>query len=468
MPGSFVSSASIAWPLRRHVDALREGVPRRRLVDVEDELLVSHREAALEPAGRVEHEVDAPEHRRLHRVRRLVGRLGVGDLRRGQGAAGAERHTESPGERRHHVEDQRRLGGAERRRARLHRHRRGERAEDHRSAGPDELAEGHPGERLGERLGGGTDDGGGAHRAGEDERRDQDALVGLGVRLRRPEHRRVPDHRRVGVRERHDHRVRLEEVGAEEDPRHRDRVLGPARVRDGAHEGLVRVAHVRVDHVVVPLVDGDVDGLADGASRVMEERRHVGELHEVAEVLDRPVAATVVEVAHERGAVRGSEHGVHAADLDVVRGVARDLGELGRCGRLDELARESTREPHALAVDVGARVLEQGERLRRVAEVDPDLLEHGVRVLLDQRQVLLREHLEGLHRSRDVGDADGVRDRTRGLSRGAAAASATSGCLGHAGLLWLVESGRERRRARPSVASATRRGGRVTTVRSRS
>ena len=72
--------------------------------------------------------------------------------------------------------------------------------------------------------------------------------------------------------ERDDHRVRLEEVGAEEDPRHLDRVLAPARVRDRAHERLVRVAHVRVDHVVVPLVHGQVDGLADGAARVVQER----------------------------------------------------------------------------------------------------------------------------------------------------------------------------------------------------
>ena len=46
----------------------------------------------------------------------------------------------------------------------------------------------------------------------------------------------------------------LEVVGAEQDPRHVDGVLRALRVRDRAHERLVRVPHVRVDHVVVPLV----------------------------------------------------------------------------------------------------------------------------------------------------------------------------------------------------------------------
>ena len=70
--------------------------------------------------------------------------------------------------------------------------------------------------------------------------------------------------------------------------------------------------------------------------------------------------------------------------------------KLRRGGRLHDLPGEAAREAHALAVDVGARVLEQPERLGRLAEVDPDLLEHGVGVLLDQREMLLREHLERL------------------------------------------------------------------------
>ena len=162
--------------------------------------------------------------------------------------------------------------------------------------------------------------------------------------------------------------VILEVVGAEQDPRHVHRVLRALRVRDRAHERLVRVAHVRVDHVVVPLVHREVDGLADGPARVVQVRRHVGELHEVLEVLDRAVAAPAVQVADERRAVRRSEDGVHAADLDVVRGVARVLREaLGR-RRLDRARRHiprgnRTRSPSH--VGAGRPRTARGRRARR-------------------------------------------------------------------------------------------------------
>jgi hypothetical protein len=56
---------------------------------------------------------------------------------------------------------------------------------------------------------------------------------------------------------------------------------------------------VAVDHVEVPLVDRQVDRLADRAAGVMESGGHVGQLDEVAEILDARVAAALVEVADE-------------------------------------------------------------------------------------------------------------------------------------------------------------------------
>ncbi len=178
----------------------------------------------------------------------------------------------------------------------------------------------------------------GRHRAGEDERGHQHRLVRLGVGLRRAEHDRVPHERAVRVAQAQDVRALLERVGAEQDPRHVDGVARAERMRDRAHERLVRVLHVRVDHVVVPLVHGQVDRLAHRAAGVVQERRHVRELHEVPEVLDRAVAAAAVEVAHERRSVGRREHGRVAAEVHGVRRVARELVELARGGRLDQLA----------------------------------------------------------------------------------------------------------------------------------
>ena len=157
----------------------------------------------------------------------------------------------------------------------------------------------------------------------------------------------------------------LEVVGAERDPGHLDGVAGPLRRGHRAHERLVAVADVRIDHVEVALVDRHVDRLADRPAAVVEVRAHVGELHEVAEVLDRAVAPAVVEVADERRAVVRGEDGVHPADLDVVRLVPGVLGELARRGRLDDLAGQPAREADPLALDVGAGVAEQAQRVRR-------------------------------------------------------------------------------------------------------
>ena len=182
--------------------------------------------------------------------------------------------------------------------------------------GPDDLAEGHPGERLGERLGRLGGDRHRRHRAAEDERRDEHDLVVLGVDLGRAEHVEVPRHRRVGVGQAHDHVLALDGLGTEQDPGHVDRVLGPARVGDRAHERPVRVADVAVDHLEVALVDRQVDRLAQRPAAVVERPARVGQLHEVAEVLDGRVAPAVVEVVDERRAVGRDEDHVRVADDD--------------------------------------------------------------------------------------------------------------------------------------------------------
>ena len=186
----------------------------------------------------------------------------------------------------------------------------------------------------------------------------------------------------------------LEVVGAEQDAGHLDGVARALGRGDRAHERLVAVAHVRIDHVEVALVDRHVDRLADRAARVMEVRGEVGQLHEVAEVLDRAVAPAAVEVAHERRAVVGREDRVHPADLDVAFRVARVLGELAWRGRLDDLAAHAPREADPLALDIGTGVAEQAEGVGVAAELEADLLEDRVRVVLDEREALLVEHLE--------------------------------------------------------------------------
>ncbi len=211
---------------------------------------------------------------------------------------------------------------------------------------------------------------------------------------------------------------------AEEDLGHLDRVLRAFRGGHRAHVGLVAVLHVRVDHVEVPLVDRQVDRLADGPARVVQRGRHVGELHEVAEVLDARVAAPLVEVAHEGGAVGRGEHGAVAADDDVAGRVAGVLGEFARCRALHQRAAHAAREADALALDVSPGGLPQRKALRIIAEVQADLLEDRVGIVLEQRQALLAQDLVVRDVAGDVGD-EGRAARGAGGDLGITAARAT-------------------------------------------
>ena len=196
----------------------------------------------------------------------------------------------------------------------------------------------------------------------------------------------------------------LHELLAEEDLRHVDGVLGALGRRHGAHEGLVAVAHVAVHHVEMSLVDGQIDGLADGAARVVHGRAHVGELHEVAEVLDGGVAAAFVEAADERSSIGGYENRVIAADDHTALGIAGVLRELGGGGLLDEVSTQATGEAHAFAVDAGAGVFPQGQCAGIVAKVEAHLLENGVGVVLDEREPFLVQELVDGYLAGDIGN----------------------------------------------------------------
>lgn len=159
---------------------------------------------------------------------------------------------------------------------------------------------------------------------------------------------------------------------------------------------------MRQHHVEVTLVHRNVDGLADGAAGVVDGRRHVGEFHEVLEVLQRAVAPALVEIHHEGRAVGGREHDAVATDLHRAGGVARVLDELA-WRALQDLAQHSRFEGGAHAVEPGAGGAEQAHRLLVAAELDADLGEDAVGRPFDALQAFLAEQVEGRYLPRDVG-----------------------------------------------------------------
>ena len=90
--------------------------------------------------------------------------------------------------------------------------------------------------------------------------------------------------------------------------------------------------------------------------------------------------------------------------------------------RLDDLAAHPAREADAHAVDVGAGVVQQPQRLGVAAELDADLLEDRVGVVLDERQALLAEDLERRERAGQERDVLGVGRQPERLAGGSAAA----------------------------------------------
>src|SRR5690606_36151928 len=91
-------------------------------------------------------------------------------------------------------------------------------------------------------------------------------------------------------------------------------------------------------------------------------------------------------------------------------------------------ARQAAREMHALALHVRAGVAPKLQRLRIVAKLDADLLEHGVGVLLDERESFLVEDFIHLDLASDVGErlAGAAAGARRPACRSSAARTSTA------------------------------------------
>src|SRR6185437_1154878 len=161
----------------------------------------------------------------------------------------------------------------------------------------------------------------------------------------------------------------------------------------------------------------------------------------------RAVAPAAVEISHEGRAVVRGEDGMDAADLDASLGVARVLGELPRRAGLDDPAAHPARKPDPDAVDVGAGVMQQAERLGVTAELEPDLLEDRVGVLLDERQALLAEHLERRELAGQERDVLGVGRQPDRLAGGSTTAPPALGVLHQPSSLLPTATDRRRRRS---------------------
>src|SRR4051812_36932610 len=180
-----------------------------------------------------------------------------------------------------------------------------------------------------------------------------------------------------------------------------------------AHVRLVAVLHVAVHHIEMPLVDGQIDRLTDGAAGVMQGARHVGELHEVAEILDLRITTSLVEVAYKRRTICRGEDRAVAADDYGARRVAGVLSEFTRSGLADDCAAHSTWEADTLTLDVGTCVFQQLQRFRVIPEVDANLLQDRIRIMFEDLETLGIQYFVIRNLPGDVRDDLGAACRPR-------------------------------------------------------
>jgi hypothetical protein len=114
----------------------------------------------------------------------------------------------------------------------------------------------------------------------------------------------------------------------------------------------------------------------------MERRRQIGKLVEVLEIVERAVAALIVEVAHIGRAIHRHEHAVRPADADAARRVAGVERELRRDGR-HQLQEERTVDPDPMAAHIRTRPAPHARRFI-VAEVDAHFLQDLHRLLVNE------------------------------------------------------------------------------------
>src|SRR5580704_17671682 len=117
----------------------------------------------------------------------------------------------------------------------------------------------------------------------------------------------------------------------------------------------------------------------------------IGELDEIAEVLDSRITAAFVEASHERRAIGRREHGVVAADDHAARRVACVLSEFTRRGALNERTAHATRKAHALTLYIRPGSLPDRNCLGVVAKIDADLLENCIGVVLHECETFLAQ-----------------------------------------------------------------------------
>ena len=207
-------------------------------------------------------------------------------------------------------------------------------------------------------------------------------MPGAGVLLEREEHRPVEDKRRVGIDDRVENAVPVDEIRAHREPAHLDTVARAFRRGDGSHERLVIQRQVRVRHAQVTDRDRQIDRFADDAAGVVKTPDLVVHSGEVAEIFNRCVAAAAFEIVDERWSETRAENHCIAANANGAFGIAGVLHK-GPGRRANPVAAPAGVEPDAFATDAGTSRPEDLQCLGIPPKLHADFVQDSIGVVFD-------------------------------------------------------------------------------------
>ena len=150
---------------------------------------------------------------------------------------------------------------------------------------------------------------------------------------------------------------------------------------------------MRIDHLEMAFGHGQINRLADRTARMMQTRMHIGQLYQILKIFHRCIAALIIQVAHEWGAVNRGKNRVHPANLNRTFRIAGMLSVGRGCG-CAKLPRKATREMHALALNITANITQNGQGFGIIAKIDTNFLKDRFGIVFNDLGAFVAEDIK--------------------------------------------------------------------------
>ena len=130
-----------------------------------------------------------------------------------------------------------------------------------------------------------------------------------------------------------------------------------------------------IDHIQMPLCNGQINGLTNRTTRMMQAREHIDELYKITKIFNFCITSLTIKVAHKRRSVDRGKNSIITANLNITLRITGILGKM-TWGCLTKLARKPAREPDTLSFNITANPLQNFQRFWIISEINANFFEH--------------------------------------------------------------------------------------------